>query len=53
MKVAVGSSGKDLNSQIDPRFGRCSYFLIIETDDMSFDLFGNENIARSGGAGIQ
>jgi len=53
MKVAVSSSGKDLDSQIDSRFGRCAYFLIIETDDMSFDVFDNENIAMGGGAGIQ
>jgi predicted Fe-Mo cluster-binding NifX family protein len=53
MKVAVSSSGKDLNSEIDPRFGRCAFFLIVETDDMSFEAFDNENISISGGAGIQ
>jgi len=53
MKVAVSSIGKDLDSQIDPRFGRCAYFLIIETDDMSYEAFDNENIALGGGAGIQ
>ena len=53
MKIAVSSSGKDLDSEIDPRFGRCAYFLIVETDDMSFEAFDNENIAISGGAGIQ
>ncbi|RLB37387.1 MAG: dinitrogenase iron-molybdenum cofactor biosynthesis protein, partial [Deltaproteobacteria bacterium] len=53
MKVAVSSTGKDLDSQIDPRFGRCAYFLIIDTDDMSFEVFDNENIALGGGAGIQ
>ena len=53
MKIAVSSSGKDLDSQIDPRFGRCGYFLIVETDDMSFDAFENESGALSGGAGIQ
>ncbi|MCP4666789.1 MAG: dinitrogenase iron-molybdenum cofactor biosynthesis protein [Deltaproteobacteria bacterium] len=53
MKIAVSSSGEDLNSQIDPRFGRCARFLIVETDDMSFEVFNNENIALVGGAGIQ
>jgi predicted Fe-Mo cluster-binding NifX family protein len=53
MRVAVSSSGKDLDSQIDPRFGRCAYFLIVETDDMEFEAFDNENIALGGGAGIQ
>ena len=53
MKIAVSSSGKDLDSLIDPRFGRCAYFLIVETDDMSFEVFDNQSIASGGGAGIQ
>ena len=53
MKVAVSSSEGDLDAQIDPRFGRCAYFIIVETDDMSFEVFDNENIALGGGAGIQ
>ncbi|MBW1920081.1 MAG: dinitrogenase iron-molybdenum cofactor biosynthesis protein, partial [Deltaproteobacteria bacterium] len=53
MRVAVSSSGDQLDSQIDPRFGRCAYFLIVETDDMSFVAFPNENVALGGGAGIQ
>jgi len=53
MKIAVSSSGKNLDSQIDPRFGRCAYFMIVETDDMNFEVFDNENIALGGGAGIQ
>jgi len=53
MKIAVSSSGRNLDSQVDPRFGRCAYFVIVETDDMSFEAFDNENIALDGGAGIQ
>jgi len=53
MKIAVSSSGSNLDSQVDPRFGRCAYFVIVETDDMSFEAFDNENIALGGGAGIQ
>ena len=49
MKVAVSSTGTNLDSPIDPRFGRCANFLIVETDDMSFEVFENENIALSGG----
>ena len=45
MKIAVSSSGKDLDSQVDPRFGRCAYFVIVETENMSFEAFDNENIA--------
>jgi predicted Fe-Mo cluster-binding NifX family protein len=53
MKIAVSSDGKNLDSQIDPRFGRCRYFLIAETEDMSFEACENENASLGGGAGIQ
>jgi len=53
MKIAFSATGKDLDAQIDPRFGRCAFFIIAETDDMSFEVFDNESIALGGGAGIQ
>ncbi len=52
MKLAASATGKELDSQIDPRFGRSAYFIIIETDDMSFEAFENENIGMNTGAGI-
>ena len=52
MKIAISSMGTDLDTQIDPRFGRCAHFIIVETDDMSFEAFDNEDIALGGGAGI-
>jgi len=42
-----------LDSAIDPRFGRCAYFLLVETDDLSFEAVDNQNNALGGGAGIQ
>jgi len=53
MKIAVSASGNNLDAAIDPRFGRCAYFVLVDTDDMSFEAFDNENIALGGGAGIQ
>ena len=53
MKIALSATGKDLDAPIDARFGRCAYFLIVETEDMGFEAFNNENIALAGGAGIQ
>ncbi|MCP4575586.1 MAG: dinitrogenase iron-molybdenum cofactor biosynthesis protein [Deltaproteobacteria bacterium] len=53
MKIAASSSGNHLEAPIDPRFGRCAYFLIVDTDDMNFEAFDNESIALGGGAGIQ
>jgi predicted Fe-Mo cluster-binding NifX family protein len=53
MKIAFSSTGKDLDSEIDPRFGRCAYFLIVNLDDMSFEAIENESMSLGGGAGIQ
>ncbi|OQY48994.1 MAG: dinitrogenase iron-molybdenum cofactor biosynthesis protein [Desulfobacteraceae bacterium 4572_87] len=53
MKIAASSSGNHLDSKIDPRFGRCAYFLIVDTDNMNFEACNNESIALGGGAGIQ
>jgi predicted Fe-Mo cluster-binding NifX family protein len=53
MKVVVSSTGKDLDSEIDPRFGRCAYFIVVDTDTMDYEAFDNGNLALGGGAGIQ
>ena len=53
MKIAFSSTGRDLDSEVDPRFGRCAYFLIVNPDDMSFEAFENESMTLGGGAGIQ
>jgi predicted Fe-Mo cluster-binding NifX family protein len=53
MKIAVTAKTNNLESEIDPRFGRCSYFLIIDIDTMSFESISNESSMVSGGAGIQ
>ncbi|MFZ5562991.1 MAG: NifB/NifX family molybdenum-iron cluster-binding protein [Thermodesulfobacteriota bacterium] len=53
MKVAVSSTGTDLSAKIDPRFGRCAYFVIVDTDDMSVKAFPNDGAGLSGGAGVQ
>ena len=52
MKIAISSPGKDLDSQVDSRFGRCNNFIIVETTDMSFDVVENDSSCRSRGAGI-
>lgn len=52
MKICVSSSGTNLESQIDPRFGRCPYFIIIDDDTMKFEALANSNISAMHGAGI-
>lgn len=53
MKIAVTSTGPELSSAADPRFGRCSYFVIVDTDSMEIQAHSNESRAAAGGAGIQ
>jgi len=53
MKVAVTSRGTTWDDAVDPRFGRCPNFVIVETDDMSLEAIKNSNAAAGGGAGIQ
>ena len=52
MKIAVTSTGKTLDSEVDPRFGRAAYFIIVDTETTDFNVIENENIAAAGGAGI-
>jgi len=53
MKICVSSTGKDLNAEVDQRFGRCQYFLIVDTETMNVKTISNESVMSSGGAGIQ
>jgi predicted Fe-Mo cluster-binding NifX family protein len=53
MKICITSKGKSLESQVDPRFGRCAYFIVIDPDSMEFETMENSNSQAMGGAGIQ
>jgi predicted Fe-Mo cluster-binding NifX family protein len=54
MKIAITSQGTHLDSQVDPRFGRAAYILIVDTDTLEFEVMDNkENVNAFKGAGIQ
>lgn len=53
MRVAVSASSPGLENPIDPRFGRCPYFLIVDTETMEFEAVENPYVGAAGGAGIQ
>jgi len=55
MKIAISTTGNNLESEVDPKFGRCNYFLIIEIENNKIkDFKAIENTAKTqtGGAGI-
>jgi predicted Fe-Mo cluster-binding NifX family protein len=53
MKICITSQGETLESQVDPRFGRCACFIIVDPDTLDFEAVSNEAAGMSGGAGIQ
>lgn len=54
MKIAITSKGMDLDSEVDPRFGRAAYVIIVDTETLAFEVIDNSENANSfKGAGIQ
>ena len=53
MRIAISSTGRNLDTQVDPRFGRCKYFVVVDPATKEFEVLDNEAAMMSGGAGIQ
>ena len=54
MKIAISAAGKDLDSQVDPRFGRAAGFVIYNTENKTSEYITNaQNLNAVQGAGIQ
>ena len=54
MRIAISSTGKELESNLDPRFGRAAYFIILDAETMDFKAVENtQNLNLPQGAGIQ
>ncbi|MBE0433442.1 NifB/NifX family molybdenum-iron cluster-binding protein [candidate division WOR-3 bacterium] len=53
MKICITAQGNTLESDIDPRFGRCKYFIFVDPDTLEFEAVQNQNIEAMGGAGVQ
>jgi len=52
MRVAISATGPTLDAEVDPRFGRCQYFIIVDPDTMQFEGVENSSAMQAGGAGI-
>jgi len=53
MKIAISAAGDTLDAQVDPRFGRCPYFIVADSETMNFEAIPNMAAGATGGAGIQ
>jgi predicted Fe-Mo cluster-binding NifX family protein len=52
MKIVLYAVSPTLDAEIDPRFGRCRYFIIADPATMEFETLENSSAMAGGGAGI-
>ena len=52
MKIAITATSPALDAEIDPRFGRCQYFVIVDPETMQFETIENSSAMAGGGAGV-
>ena len=54
MKLAICAKGEGLKAEVDPRFGRCPYFVVVDTEKKEVvESLINRNAEAAGGAGPQ
>ena len=53
-RIAITAQGTDMQSQVDPRFGRARHFIVVDTHSGDFTAYDNQvNANAMQGAGIQ
>jgi len=53
MKIILTATSPNIDSNVDPRFGRGAYFIITDPDTLEWEAHPNPGVDISGGAGIQ
>jgi len=53
MKIAVSATDSTMDSQVDTRFGRCNYYVFVDTESGDVAVKENEAAMSGSGAGIQ
>jgi predicted Fe-Mo cluster-binding NifX family protein len=54
MKIAVTAQGKDISSEVDLRFGRAKWIIVVDTETGDYEAHDNiVNLNVVQGAGIQ
>jgi len=54
MRIAVSAKGSTPDSEVDPRFGRCAWFVIYDTKSGEFESIDNSaSTTAASGAGVQ
>ncbi len=52
VKIAISATRLTLDADVDPRFGRCQYFIIADTETGGFEAMENSSASAGGGAGV-
>jgi len=52
MKIAITATSPKLEAEVDPRFGRCQYFIVVDTDTMQLETIENAGPSAGSGAGV-
>ena len=54
MKIAVSAKGSTPDSEVDPRFGRAPWFVVLDTETGEYASIDNsESVEAASGAGVQ
>jgi predicted Fe-Mo cluster-binding NifX family protein len=54
MKIAITATDKNMSGNVDPRFGRAKYFMVVDTESDEWAAHDNaQNLNAAQGAGIQ
>ena len=51
MKIGVAAMGETLDAEVSEQFGRCPYFVIVDSESLETETFSNPAREMSGGAG--
>ncbi|MCK4259396.1 MAG: NifB/NifX family molybdenum-iron cluster-binding protein [Halanaerobiales bacterium] len=53
MKIVITSQGATMDAEVDPRFGRCAYFMVVDLETENFEAIENPAVNFASGAGIK
>jgi len=53
MKLVITSTEAGLDAPVDPRFGRCAYIIVYDTETLQWQAHANPGASAMGGAGSQ
>jgi len=51
MKIGVAATGGSLDAEVAEQFGRCRWFVVVDSETLRFEAFLNSAITMASGAG--